>query len=314
MEDAILRKGVFMTEVEVERIRQTLTETRGKDIKERFKPCVTNAEYKYKSDVMPEMIRQMMEDEEDRSYIFENMDHVLEDFFYNGSTLVRSGFMKRMYEYSPEEYKKYYPRFIEFMFRNKIFDSNDNLVETITLDEEMTDKMGRLLEEIAAMQGLHSSDVEWAGSGKYSIAYKIGEKVIKLGRERLSDTVPDHPCVVKPMYDKKVVVDAKKGTEEHLEVEDYLRPLEKYAFKENDGIVLDLFTKLRKAGWVWVDSRPDNVGKTKSGMCVILDRDAIYPEDYFEEHKAEIGKKLSLGNFERFEKLRLAEKDGQVQE
>ena len=303
-----------MTDVEVEKIRKTLAETKGMDIKERYRPCVMNAEYKYKGEVMSEVLKQMMADDEDRSYIFSNMDHVLNDFFYNGYTLVNSGFMKMVKAHSEEKYKKLYPKFVEFMYRNRIYDAFDNLVETITIDEAMTNKMGRLIEEIAGMQGLDSSDVEWAGSGKYSVAYRVGAKVIKLSRDKLSENVPDHPCIVKPMYDKKVVANSKQGKDEFLEVSDYLEPLDKMKFKENEGIVLDLFTKLRSSGLIWVDARPDNVGKTKDGIYQILDRDAIYTEEYFREHKDEIGKKVTLGNYERYEKLRLAELDSQVQE
>jgi hypothetical protein len=294
-------------EEESERIRKTLGQTKGKDIKERFHACVMDASYRFKGKVMPEMIKQMMEDEEDREYLLGNVNHVLEDFFYNGSTLANSGFMKRVKEYSEEEYKKLYPRFIEFLFRNKIFDGNDNLLETITLDGAMTSRMGKLVEEISQMQGCDSSDIEWAGAGKYSIAYKVGSKVIKLARERLAEDIPDHPCVLKPMYDKKVMANEEKGQEEYLEVEDYLEPLEKTNFKENERIVLDLFTKLRKSGYCWIDARADNVGKTKDGVHLILDRDAIYKEQYFREHKDEIGKKITLGNYERFEQLRLDE-------
>lgn len=296
-------------EEEIERIRKTLSETKGMDVKERFRRCISNAGDRFKEKVMSEMIKQMMDDEEDRASLMGDVDSLLENFFYNGSTLAKSGFMKQVKVHSEEDYKRLYPRFIAFLFRNRIFDSNDNLVETITLDKAMTARMGRLVEEIAAMQGCDSSDIEWEGARKNSIAYKVGSKVIKLGKERLAEDVPDHPCIVKPMYFKKVVANAEEGQEEYLEAQEYLEPLDKTASKENDRIVLDLFSKLRKSGIIWVDARPDNVGKTKDGVYLILERDAIYREEYFRAHRDEIGKKITLGNYERFEKLRLDQLD-----
>ena len=54
-------------EEEIERIRKTLSETKGMDVKERFRRCISNAGDRFKEKVMSEMIKQMMDDEEDRA-------------------------------------------------------------------------------------------------------------------------------------------------------------------------------------------------------------------------------------------------------
>ena len=47
----------FMTdEEEIKRIRGILKETKGMDVKERFRACVVDAGYKFKGKVMPEMM------------------------------------------------------------------------------------------------------------------------------------------------------------------------------------------------------------------------------------------------------------------
>ena len=250
------------------------------------------------------LMEEMMKTDE-KKWIYENIDYLFEKFFYNATSLSSSNLMKYIKQDSEEEYKKLYPKFIEFMFRYEPYTKKEKDRKIIKLDKNTTMVMGKIIEKIAQKEHLETCDLKWIGSGKYSNVYKLGNIVIKLGEQRLSNNVPKHKNILSPYILEKIKVNDKD--KEYLEITKYVEPLKEENFKENKQIVYNIFKNLRQDKIVWIDARAENVGKTDDGKYVILDADAIYSEEYFEKNKKEIQNKVDLGNYEMFEEMRLNE-------
>lgn len=192
------------------------------------------------------------------------------------------------------------------------------------LDYDMIYILESLFQEILDYEQKDWIDIDYIDSGGYSHVYKIGSKILKVGKERASYEIPHDKRILQPLIrvDLASLSNTNRGTIEVCEkVEREINISEEELY--------NLYKELRERGIVWSDIKKKNVGRLlkdnkrywdknianskravgykeegefdlesdilKRGDLVILDTDFIYYED---DHNIKWPNKLGL-KFER---------------
>ena len=116
-----------------------------------------------------------------------------------------------------------------------------------------------MIEELLESEGVDYIDIEKMGGGSYSDVYKIGNKVLKVGGERGTYTIPNHRRILQPLT-RTNFIDEKNGLVIGcVEISDRVKTIPR---REQDKEKLyAVYKELRDAGIIWTDVRFENVGK-----------------------------------------------------
>ena len=113
-----------------------------------------------------------------------------------------------------------------------------------------------IVDEIMENENIkHYEDIKRIGIGRSSRVYKIGNKVLKIGRAKMRLTLnyPNNPYIIKPLM-RKII---KFGLDEVIfEVQEYV-PSYKPTKEEKEKLYLNL----RKLGIIWIDPNSTNFSK-----------------------------------------------------
>lgn len=132
-------------------------------------------------------------------------------------------------------------------YRNSSFIQNQDFVTFLTL----------LFMDIADSEQVPISNIQYIGMGGYSIVFQLENKIIKLGENRGTKTLPNNPYIIQPLLRKTV----KIGNDElFIEVTEKVETL-KGDFNELNEEVYQLYKKIRNLGLVWTDVNIRNVGR-----------------------------------------------------
>ncbi len=190
-----------------------------------------------------------------------------------------------------------------------------------------------IFNEILKNEGKSIFDLELIGSGSYSSAYNIGDKVIKFGR-RLTPQIPDDKRLLASILRREFDIEDFNESVfiEITEIVDTLSYNVDLSTAEKNEIVYSIFKELRKKGKIWADPRIANVGilrkdnkiyfdgidsvdkeslgyiketinddeVLKVGDYVILDKDIIYLDKDFDYEK--LSKIIKISNYDSMEK------------
>ncbi len=92
-------------------------------------------------------------------------------------------------------------------------------------------------------------------SGHYSTVFSIGNKVIKLGRYRVTKQFPNNPYIVTPLLRKSILMD---------NINFFIEVVEKVDTTNKDVTYEDLYNlykHIRDLGLIWTDVAKRNVGR-----------------------------------------------------
>lgn len=238
---------------------------------------------------------------------------------------------KESKNFKPEEYEKH-----AFLIE-KLYDKTTQYIESRKNCSEYLDEkrlveknFGRIIlqdrsEEISTLAKFMLSEnedtgIEICGIGAFSIAIKLGNKVLKIGgdRDNKNFEIPYHPRLIRPII-RKQNISGDSSRPIHLEIQDEVDTHSEITDEE----LLEVYKDLRKAGIKWCDPTKNNLGRLKkdnygypigvgvpannkaigfvgedsleetlkSGDLVIIDLDFLYPENhpkaYFTTHTPE---------------------------
>ena len=106
------------------------------------------------------------------------------------------------------------------------------------------------------------NEIEKIGHGRSNEVYKIGNKVLKLGKAKMRLTLkfPNNPYIIQPLLRKILTFG---NNEIIVEVAEYV-PTYKPTDKEKE----DLYMKLRELGIVWIDPNNANFSKLEKDNII----------------------------------------------
>ena len=173
-------------------------------------------------------------------------------------------------------------------------------------DDIIKDTVSIITEELMHNENINYEDINiLSKSGAYSIAYKIGDKVLKIGKKREVFTKINNKRFLQPLYRDEILDKDDK---------DFLFCIEITEFVDTKNITKEdvyfIYKELRDCGLVWTDCKGDNLGRLlkdnkvyfkgidkvdknatgyindnieilKKGDLVIIDNDYIYNEEDF---------------------------------
>lgn len=189
---------------------------------------------------------------------------------------------------------------LEDIVNGKIDSSKEIVVEEmvskarLTVDimkkEGMLDNLVGLIDSLVTKEGMHYHDLRKIGSGRKSLVYSVGSKVIKLGLEKKSYALKSNKRFLNIIYKADFLSGIDGRFLIHIEITNLVDTK-----SANMEILYQIYKELRVLGYVWIDCRLDNIGKLlsdnngtenqgnflKKGDMVILDGDYIYTLDEF---------------------------------
>jgi len=124
--------------------------------------------------------------------------------------------------------------------------------------------VSKFIEEICEHEEVKIADIECAGEGHYSFSLKIGEFVLKIGKERAANYIPSDKRIIKPLIRQQTNIEGKEDIPNlFIEIQNvvdtnWYKDLSEEEIKEE---LYKIYKELRERGKVWTDVKPENVGK-----------------------------------------------------
>lgn len=117
-----------------------------------------------------------------------------------------------------------------------------------------------IIDELLKSENKKYIDIDFCGNGQFSNAYKIGEKILKIGTVRENYNMPNHRRILQPLTRINFAEDGQDifCIEINDEVDTEIKEEEK-----NSEILYKMYKELRSDGIIWTDIRWENIGKLK---------------------------------------------------
>lgn len=233
--------------------------------------------------------------------IFNNIDYFINNSY---QLLDLKNIMKN--SHFKKEYVDKLNKRIDENINSITYEVINSVVEFETLDKDIIiDFIKTIIKELVSYENINLHDIELFKKGAFSTVFKIGDKVLKIGRRREIFAQRNHRLFLKPLYRDEIL--DKNGV-------DLLFCIEITEFVDTTNItkedVYKLYKELRLDGLIWTDCREFNVGRLikdnkiyfdginyvdknstgyyddndevlKKGDLVIIDNDFIFEEDQF---------------------------------
>lgn len=229
--------------------------------KKSFLPIITAEEHKefvedpYDFVCQDVLIKRLIEDDNLR-YIIKNFDELCKD-----------------HDHLPELLK--YLSFNTYRIKNKDALNKlekalvyDMLYDRIVAQDDDIDKVKFMIDEVAESQNLSLFDMRQIGSGSYSSVYELGNKIIKIGRNRATKII-DNNRILLP--DKLIRVAGNI-----IEITDHAKDVGTASIEDT----YEVYRDLREQGIIWMDPWFLNLGK--------LDRATLESQREKEKYKSEM--------------------------
>ena len=111
-------------------------------------------------------------------------------------------------------------------------------------------------------------DIEFVGCGRTTVAIRIGDNVLKVGKSRTKNNIYEYQCLIPVYYS----YDQEITSDEYYSIQ--LNPLVDTK-NITDEDTYEAYRKLRKLGYIWNDPAPKNVGRIIRTMNYL---DNVYEE------------------------------------
>lgn len=163
--------------------------------------------------------------------------------------------------------------------------------------DDYTDTVAIMIKELLKSEKTKILDIESIGTGTYSSAYQIGEKVLKLGRTRETYQIPNHRRILQPLT-RINLLDEEDGNKPKacLEIQELTDKIPKEEMDKEK--LYQLYKELRDDGIVWTDVDFRNVGKLRKKNVPTLNGEEmdVSPNSVGLSEKVK-GEELSVGDW-----------------
>ena len=141
----------------------------------------------------------------------------------------------------------------------------DGYTETLTI----------MIDELLQDENQRYIDIQYLKSGQFSQAYRIGEKVIKIGMPRETYYIPNHRRILQPLVRKEFKEKERNNRVfACAEIVDLVNPLRPEDWKEET--LYQVYKDLREDGLVWTDIKYDNLGRLRRKNVVTFEGKEIW--------------------------------------
>lgn len=129
-----------------------------------------------------------------------------------------------------------------------------------------------IIKELCQNENKTYGDIEYLGKGTFSYVLAVGDKVLKIGIKRYTDSFPNNPYIITPLLRESIKIN--KENKIFLEVTERVDTKTEVTTEE----LYQLYKKIRALGLVWTDVAKRNVGRLKKDNIVHWNT-PLYPTD-----------------------------------
>jgi len=158
--------------------------------------------------------------------------------------------------------------FLEKLKNSLIYNHIIYEYERLNVTDDDVDRVRFLLNKLAEDEGVDFFDLREISRGSYSTAYRLGNKVVKVGRSRATKII-DNSRILIP--DQMLRIGGNI-----IEINDYVKDVRSASNEK----VYEVYKELREQGIIWMDPWFLNLGK--------LDRATLESQREKEKHKSKM--------------------------
>lgn len=129
-----------------------------------------------------------------------------------------------------------------------------------------------IIKELCQNENKTYGNIEYLGKGTFSYVLAVGDKVLKIGIKRYTDSFPNNPYIITPLLRESIKIN--KENKIFLEVTERVDTKTEVTTEE----LYQLYKKIRALGLVWTDVAKRNVGRLKKDNIVHWNT-PLYPTD-----------------------------------
>lgn len=119
-----------------------------------------------------------------------------------------------------------------------------------------------IIKELCQNENKTYGDIEYLGKGTFSYVLAVGDKVLKIGIKRYTDSFPNNPYIITPLLRESIKINEENKI--FLEVTERVDTKTEVTTEE----LYQLYKKIRDLGLVWTDVAKRNVGRLKKDNIV----------------------------------------------
>lgn len=119
-----------------------------------------------------------------------------------------------------------------------------------------------IIKELCQNENKTYGNIEYLGKGTFSYVLAVGDKVLKIGIKRYTDSFPNNPYIITPLLRESIKIN--KENKIFLEVTERVDTKTEVTTEE----LYQLYKKIRDLGLVWTDVAKRNVGRLKKDNIV----------------------------------------------
>lgn len=223
-------------------LKTILNMTKGMKFKERFKYIYEIYEgIRINYYTIDEYIEDLIKNNE-IDYICENMEEIVDS--NDIKLLIKLDLLKKLKQLNSDRFNEIHSSII-----CKMIDIKPQLLDYNTLRG-----LTIIVDEVAQNENVDISKLEYIGKGSLTEVYKLGNKVIKFGKNRLTDKIPYHRRILQPLVRRRVYNSFK---DIYIEIAEYIKTDNEIT----DEDAYAIYKELRKDGIIWFDAKRENLGR-----------------------------------------------------
>lgn len=175
-------------------------------------------------------------------YICSNMEQIIN--CSDMQLLIKTDLLGKIKQLDPEKFKEVHSAIVCKMTG----------IKPKFMDTTVLYGLTSIVDEIAKNENTDISELEYIGTGSLTSVYKLGNKVIKFGKNRLTDKIPYHKRILQPLIRRKVLSGFRNL---YIEISGYIKP--DNSITDEDAYLI--YKELRDDGIIWLDAKRENLGR-----------------------------------------------------
>ena len=175
-------------------------------------------------------------------YICSNMEQIINCI--DMQLLIKTDLLGKIKQLDSEKFKEVYSAIVCKMTG----------IKPKFMDTTVLYGLTSIVDEIAKNENADISELEYIGTGSLTSVYKLGNKVIKFGKNRLTDKIPYHKRILQPLIRRKVLSGFRNL---YIEISEYIPP--DNSITDEDAYLI--YKELRDDGIIWLDAKRENLGR-----------------------------------------------------